>query len=184
MTKTSEVLRNSSARSAKIIGAAAIALLAACNTFANTAENPAAVTREQNVCAAVLGLDQWDRRYGHCTRSLERSLSEWNYSRLVSTNRSACAQDGLQPGTQAFAVCVVNTKQSPSAADLQPQPATLAASVVQNADAAESANKSARAQDSLACADLGIDPGSPIFSQCVADLHDSLWAAKNQNLAN
>jgi hypothetical protein len=62
--------------------------------------------------------------------------------------------------------------------------ATLAASVSQNADAAESANKSAWTQDSLACADLGIDPTSPIFSQCVADLHHSLWAAQNQNLTN
>ena len=62
--------------------------------------------------------------------------------------------------------------------------ATLSASVTQNADAAESAYKSAWAQDSLACADLGIDPGSSIFSQCVADLHHSLWAAKNQNLTN
>ena len=62
--------------------------------------------------------------------------------------------------------------------------ATLAASVTQNADAAQSAYKSAWAQDSLACADVGIDPGSPIFSRCVADLHHSLWAAKNQNLTN
>jgi hypothetical protein len=52
------------------------------------------------------------------------------------------------------------------------------------ADAAESAQKSAWMQDSLACADVGIDPGSPVFSQCVADLHHSLWAAQNQNLAN
>ena len=62
--------------------------------------------------------------------------------------------------------------------------ATLAACATQNADTAENANKSAWTQDSLACADLGIDPGSPIFSRCVADLHDSLWAAKNQNLTN
>lgn len=62
--------------------------------------------------------------------------------------------------------------------------AMLAASVTQNAGAAQSAYKSAWAQDSLACADIGIDPGSPIFSQCVADLHHSLWAAKNQNLTN
>jgi hypothetical protein len=61
---------------------------------------------------------------------------------------------------------------------------TLAASATQSADAAESAEKSAWEQDSLACADIGIDPGSPIFGQCVADLHHSLWAAKNQNLAN
>ena len=62
--------------------------------------------------------------------------------------------------------------------------ATLAASGAENADAAQSAHKSAWVQDSLACSDLGIDPGSPIFSQCVADLHHSLWAAKNQNLTN
>ena len=62
--------------------------------------------------------------------------------------------------------------------------ATLAASITQNAHAAQNAHKSAWGQDSLACADLGIDPGSPIFSQCVADLHHSLWAAKNLNLAN
>jgi hypothetical protein len=62
--------------------------------------------------------------------------------------------------------------------------ATLAASSTQSADAAESAKKSAWEQDSLACADVGIDPGSPIFDQCVADLRHSLWAAKNQNLAN
>ena len=36
--------------------------------------------------------------------------------------------------------------------------ATLAACATQNADTAESANKSAWTQDSLACADLGIDP--------------------------
>ena len=62
--------------------------------------------------------------------------------------------------------------------------ATLAASVIENADAAESGKKSAWTQDSLACANVGIDPGSPIFGQCVADLHHSLWAAKNQNLTN
>ena len=62
--------------------------------------------------------------------------------------------------------------------------ATLVAAAAQSADAAESAQKNAWAQDSLACADVGIDPGSPVFGQCVADLGHSLWAAHNQNLAN
>ena len=60
--------------------------------------------------------------------------------------------------------------------------ATLVASATQSVNAAESAKKSAWVQDSLACADVGIDPGSPLFSQCVADLHHSLWAAQNQVL--
>ena len=58
----------------------------------------------------------------------------------------------------------------------------LAVYVTQGADAAPTNKKSAWQQDSLACAEIGIDPGSPFFSQCVADLYHSLWAAKNQVL--
>ena len=112
-------LRNSSARlsrwtahSVKIIGAAAIALLAAANNRADSAENPARTAQEQHACAVVRGLDPWERRYDACIRSLDRSLSEWDYARLVSTHRGTCAQEGLQPGTPPFAVCVVKAEQS------------------------------------------------------------------------
>ena len=112
-------LRNSSApRSrrmshlAKMLGAAAIALLAAGNTFANAAENPSPLASEQHACAVVLGLDQSGRRYDACIGSLERSLSQWDYTRLVPTDRDACAQEGLQPGTAGFAVCVIRAEQS------------------------------------------------------------------------
>ena len=57
--------------------------------------------------------------------------------------------------------------------------ALLAVGGTQSASAVQSANQSAWAQESLACADLGIDPGSTVFSQCVADLHNSLWAVEN-----
>jgi len=35
----------------------------------------------------------------------------------------------------------------------------------------------ARAQS--ACADVGLDPGSAVFGQCVADLYFSLWNVEN-----
>jgi hypothetical protein len=89
-------LGNSSARvsrrtthSVKIIGAAAIALLGAGNNLANSAENPARTAQEQHACAVVRGLDSWGRRYDACIRSLDRSLSEWDYVRFVSTDRGA-----------------------------------------------------------------------------------------------
>ena len=53
------------------------------------------------------------------------------------------------------------------------------ANVIQGANVIQSANQSAWAQESLACADVGIDPGSTVFSQCVADLHHALWAVEN-----
>jgi hypothetical protein len=112
-------LRNSSARlsrsashAVEIIGAAAIALLAAGNNFANAAENPVRTAQEQHACAVVLGLDPSGAGYDTCMRTLDRNLSEWDYARLVSTDRDTCARGDLQPGTPAFAVCVVKAEQS------------------------------------------------------------------------
>jgi hypothetical protein len=57
--------------------------------------------------------------------------------------------------------------------------ALLAASGTQSANAIQSADQDAWARYNQACAEVGIDPGSPAFSQCVTDLHHSLWAVQN-----
>jgi hypothetical protein len=98
--------------SVKIIGAAAIALLASANTFADAAESSSRMVQEQHACAIALGLDPSGRSYDTCIRSLDRSLSEWDQARLIVSDRSACSQKGLPPGTPAFAVCVVDAGQS------------------------------------------------------------------------
>jgi hypothetical protein len=36
------------------------------------------------------------------------------------------------------------------------------------------------AQEGLACADVGIAPGSEFFNRCVTDLHNALWAEYHQ----
>jgi hypothetical protein len=56
--------------------------------------------------------------------------------------------------------------------------ALLAGCSTQSADTIQSANQDTWAHASLACADVGIAPGSDAFSQCVADLHNSVWAAR------
>jgi len=58
--------------------------------------------------------------------------------------------------------------------------ALLAVSSTQSANAIESTNQTAWAQVRLACADVGIDPGSAVFGQCVADLYYSLWDEQNE----
>ena len=98
--------------SVKIIGVAAIALLASANTFAAAAENSSRMAQEQHACAIVLGLDPSGRSYDTCIRSLDRSLSGWDQARLVVSDQSACSQKGLLPGTSAFALCVVDAGQS------------------------------------------------------------------------
>jgi len=57
--------------------------------------------------------------------------------------------------------------------------ALLAASGTQSANAAQSTDQDAWARYNLACAAVGIDPGSAAFNQCVTDLNHSLWALRN-----
>jgi hypothetical protein len=103
------------ARSAKLIGAAAvIGLFASAHTFADAAENSPRMTQEQHACAVVMGLHRPGDLYDACIRSLNKTLSELVQARLVSSDRTVCAQEALKPGTPAFATCVVNAEQSPA----------------------------------------------------------------------
>ena len=95
-------------------GAVAIACLIGANSFANAAENSPRMAKEQHACAVVMGLRQPGDLYDTCIRSLNKTLSELDQARLFSTERSACAQEGLTPGTPAFGSCVVNAEQSPA----------------------------------------------------------------------
>ena len=107
-------LNRRTTRSVKIITVAAVALLAAANTFASAAENPTRTAREHHACAVIMGLHQPGDLYDTCIRSLEKTLSELDQAKLVSTNRTRCAQERLKPGTPAFAVCVVDAERSPA----------------------------------------------------------------------
>jgi len=106
-------LNRRTARSVKIITVAAVALAAA-NTFACAAENPTRTAREHHACAVIMGLHQPGDLYDTCIRSLDKTLSELDQAKLVSTNRTRCAQERLKPGTSAFAVCVVDAERSPA----------------------------------------------------------------------
>jgi hypothetical protein len=97
-----------------IFGAAAVALLASANTLANAVENSSRTAQEHHACAVVMGLHQPGDLYDTCIRSLDKTLSELDQARLVSTDRSECAKEELKPGTPAFAVCVEDTEQSPA----------------------------------------------------------------------
>jgi hypothetical protein len=102
---------------AKIAGAAAVALLASAHAFANPAANSSRMALEHHACAVVMGLHQPGDLYDTCIRSLNKTLSELDQARLASTDRSGCGQEGLRPGTPAFAVCVEKAEQSAADAD-------------------------------------------------------------------
>lgn len=105
------------ARSAKLVGATAFAaLLASSSNVANAAENSPRLAQEHHACAVVMGLHQPGDLYDTCIRSLSKSLAELDQARLAQSDRSGCAEQGLIPGTRAFAVCVVAAEQAAGAA--------------------------------------------------------------------
>ena len=110
----SDRLSRRATRSVKIIALAAVALLAAANTFASAAENSTRMAREHHACAVIMGLHQTGDLYDTCISSLEKTLSGLDQAKLVSTDRTTCAQQGIKPGSPAFAVCVVHAEQSPA----------------------------------------------------------------------
>jgi hypothetical protein len=57
--------------------------------------------------------------------------------------------------------------------------AALTTSAVPGANALQNTDRDTGRQYGLACAEIGIDPGSDAFGQCVADLQHSLWAEQN-----
>ena len=100
--------------SAIIVGAATVALLASANTFAHAAESSSRIAQEHYACAVAMGLHQPGDLYDTCIRSLNKTLSELDQAWLASRDRDVCAQEGLKPGTPAYAVCLVNAEQSPT----------------------------------------------------------------------
>lgn len=98
--------------SAITLGAATIALLACANAVAQAPGNSSRMAQEQHACAVVMGLHQPGNLYDTCIRSLDKTLSELDRTRAASGIRSGCAEEGLKPGTPAFATCVVNAEES------------------------------------------------------------------------
>ena len=64
------------------------------------------IAREHHACTVVMGLYSSGALYKACIRSLDQALSGLDQARQMSTKQSACAREGLTPGTPSFAACV------------------------------------------------------------------------------
>jgi hypothetical protein len=74
--------------------------------FAQAPPEWSRTAREQHACSVIMGLHQPGNLYNICVGSLAKSLSDQDKARQISTQRNACAQQGLKPGTPSFAACV------------------------------------------------------------------------------
>ena len=99
----------------KLLGAATvITLLASPYGLADPAGSSPRMAQLQHACGVVMGLHRPGNLYDRCIRSLSNTLSELDQARLDSMDQTACARERYRTGTPAYAVCVVNAKQSPA----------------------------------------------------------------------
>lgn len=149
-----------------LLFAAAIEVSAASGVMAQSAHNPgeAAVA---GACAG-LGLNPSEAPYAFCKMSLEDSVAAVAQARAIDVARRVCARKGYRVGTASFANCVLDREES---AENQPPPAPASTTedpgrFYQRGDQRTSVPR--------ACAQLGLDPGSPAFSSCVSNLNITL----------
>jgi len=65
-------------------------------------ENTTNMARVHHAYTAIMGLDPLDWRYHICVSSLKDSLQQLNQARLVSTDRSKCQKQSLEPRDAGF----------------------------------------------------------------------------------
>ena len=72
---------------------------------------PARVTQVRQICADTMHLNPTEADHEACVGSLLQTLAGLDEARLVQSDRTACLNQGLQPGTREFALCVVDREQ-------------------------------------------------------------------------
>ena len=75
-------------------------------TSAQAGEDLSRMAREHHACTVIMGLYSSGALYKACIRSLDQALSGLDQARQMSTKQSACAREGLRPGTPSFSACV------------------------------------------------------------------------------
>jgi len=94
-----------------ILGAALAVAACAPSPADAQSSTPGRVAAAQQACAGAMHLDPSGMDHEVCVDSLLQTLGEMDQARLVQSDRLACMNRGLQPGTRDFAICVVDREQ-------------------------------------------------------------------------
>lgn len=131
------------------------------------------------VCRNTLGISGGtNSEYMACEESLSHSYAARLETEQVVAVRRDCETQGLKPGTIALSKCELNgpsarLAQATFSQDIDP-PAGRPAKSYTNASDGEVHRRMEEA-----CADIGYDPISSGFGQCVVDLQSRLFDADN-----
>jgi hypothetical protein len=127
-----------------------------------------------------------------CMGALAESLAAKTQGDIVWKSDADCAAQGLKRDTPAFSMCVLDRQngyvagvsRSNAATDGAPSaPTALAYDAGKDNSQAyyDASFDTKRRREQYSCAQLGIDPISSAFGQCVADLDADLFNADHPN---
>ncbi len=149
-----------------LLFAAVVGVSAGSGAMAQASYNPDERAVAQT-CAS-LGLNPSEAPYAFCELSLQDSAASVERARSTGVARRACAREGHRIGTASFANCVLDREEN---AENQPLPAPTSTAE----DPFRSYQRGdQRASVPRACAQLGLDPSSLVFSSCVSNLNMTL----------
>jgi hypothetical protein len=131
---------------------------------------PAQIGQVDAVCQFTMGLgDSPTTQYDACAESLSHSFAAKLRADRWIAARQDCLAQGLKPGTTELSDCELTARRRPMNQAAQPvleaAAPTRSAKSYFNASVAE-----IRRREQRACAEIGYDPVSPGFAQCVGTL--------------
>jgi hypothetical protein len=171
-------------------------LLGAGNCAANNAEralSPQQAALVNATCANIMRVNRSAVDMDACTSSLAESMAGRVQGEIGWQSDRDCSSRGLARGTATYSTCVLDEQRRGTAAMGQRSagasygapPATLTYNPANDVDASEryydASFETKRRREEYSCAQLGLDPKSAAFGQCVADLDASLFQADNPN---
>jgi hypothetical protein len=181
----------------------AVVLVAACATTNPVPYNPEHLSLDQakkisQICQDVMGFkssatlvsNAWPGdpdpaavTNGHrgCIASLSHSLLTSSTARTESAADQACRADGLAVGSSALAECVLKSVGAASASS-GAENVSLVVTPFDDGQERGSWSSETGRREEQACAEVGLDPAGPQFSNCVSGLQDvitAMWLGKD-----
>jgi hypothetical protein len=167
-----------------LTAAAVIPLVVACAPFAQAATRT--LSQEQlafvgQTCNQLLGLKPGETYFDGCRQTLASTLEAKIQDQALAWAYQSCSQQGLAPKNAAQSACVFDRQKSAPAAVLKPLRISNSANGMGKPTKSfyEMSPSQRFDQERYACAQLGFEPESASFGQCMTGLQGTFLLDPN-----
>ena len=140
----------------------------------------------RQTCRQTMGLPPGMEEFDACAESLADSLHQRIYAHRLGEAHAACERQGFADGTAAIAQCVVLSEktarvgnEAPAAAPRAAAPNAPALPALTHVSYFSMSNHVQDQRERLACAQLGLDPVTSEFRDCVMGIKQAIFTVQN-----